>query len=561
MKIKMFPLLLFTLSNFYFQISYAQYTEIDLREKPTDAKNYVGIVVRDNTTSGHAFVILAKENPPKVISELHVQGFYPKKKDGGKEQFKGEGIVENDFASLKYVRDSDQVYFIVSDNDYNSAVAEIKEWIKYPPKFNIFTNNCINLTQNVAQAIGINLPSRLTHPLSLTPKSYLNLIKEELYSKNGIDYKNNSKIKIITNGTFIGNLNDGKPEGDGKLISAIDVYKGAFKDGKPNGNGELTMFISSDKIVGNFIDGRPQGKIKIVHGNVDAVSSVEIRNGKYVGQTTTIYKDGSKQITQTDDIGMPLSATFNGTDGAIENIKFNGKGQMESALYVNSDKSVEIVIDKFYSGQPDYTHGTVKGNGYRYVGDLKFFRYHGKGTLTSGNNKWEGDFVNGRLEGKNVHIEIDGTIFDGEIKYDENHSYQNGLLRFLSGDTYNGELRDFRFHGKGRLIHNGEKDCLFLGLLCNSNSFDITDTFTNGTSPALQKMGVGLPPNAAFPDTQAFKVPIDLPNKVKEDQNKTNPNNITPPDYRNLDPVPKTSKKMPHPQFFTDPVTGKKRLL
>src|SRR5437879_1124799 len=74
---------------------YAQYTDVDLRTTLEGNKNYVGIAIRDNTHSGHAFVILGRQNPQKQMSEISIQGFYPVHNGTPVD----DGQVKNDFKS------------------------------------------------------------------------------------------------------------------------------------------------------------------------------------------------------------------------------------------------------------------------------------------------------------------------------------------------------------------------------------------------------------------------------------------------------------------------------
>ena len=74
--INRFIIIAFFSFNFIFQVK-AQYIEIDLRSDLKGSKNYFGIAARTNTSTGHAYVILGRENDEKQMTEINAQSFYP----------------------------------------------------------------------------------------------------------------------------------------------------------------------------------------------------------------------------------------------------------------------------------------------------------------------------------------------------------------------------------------------------------------------------------------------------------------------------------------------------
>lgn len=64
---------------------------------------------------------------------------------------------------------------------------------------------------------------------------------------------------------YIGNLENGKPDGQGELLNAAgDKYTGNFSGGKPNRQGVL-LTAAGDKYTGNFKDGKPNGQGTMVY--------------------------------------------------------------------------------------------------------------------------------------------------------------------------------------------------------------------------------------------------------------------------------------------------------
>ncbi|TFZ67545.1 hypothetical protein E4631_06080 [Hymenobacter sp. UV11] len=517
--------------------TYAQFPVIDLRDDVNASKNWVGFAVRDNTTSGHAFVILGRENEKSAMTEIAIQGFYP---NGNIVSSPGE--VKSDFEGLKYVRSADQIYFIVNDNDYTTAHQLLVTWEYNPPKYNVFTNNCIDLVQKVTKSIGIDLPSRGL--LSIRPSGYLNKVKEQLNSNEGLSYyKTNSRIKKFPKGSYRGALNNGMPNGLGTLVSENSVYKGQFKNGKYDGEGKLSTGSDTysghfkdgipdgqgnlvnksrayvgyfkngafdgkgelenkengSKISGTFKNGKIDGKVTIARNKGNETTTFETKDGKQVTPTNTKYKDGSKKVTQINDKGEPISSKYDGSDGTKISMNFQD-GRPSSADYKFPDGS-EINLQKYYEAATDSAYGTAKGNNYTYVGDFKYLVFSGKGELNVSGTQMKGDFKKGRIDGAIEHVHRNEYTFDGKIWYDDKYSYQSGNMTLANGDTYQGELRNFLFHGKGTYVH--DEHC---GNWGNCNSYTLTDiSWVDGKTNFRPLI---TPASSAFLDNSWYKTSL-----------------------------------------------------
>lgn len=467
----------------------AQYLEVDLRSHLVGNKNYFGIAARTNSPTGHAWVILGRENDQNRMSEISVNGFYPK--HDGMPIDKGKIIDE--FTGQKYLSDvSQQIIFILNDEDFDKAVKTVQQWLDKPPPYTIIGNNCIDLTQKVAGSIGVTLPSRLSHPLSSTPGKYLELVRNQVYSKSGLVYKKTSNIVSYGSKIYVGPLKNGKANGMGREVTIKDIYVGEFKEGSRNGKGISTSF--RDK----------------------SITSTQYKGGVEICPCETKLLDGSKIVQINDSEGNPQSQTYTGKDGSTETLIYNGSNFPISGSYTTS-KGSKVEILKFYDN---------------------------------------------KLSSMNVRVFENGAVFEGDLNYRDGHSFQKGHITFQTGDTYDGELRDFKFHGRGRLVHKGERDCLFLGLGCNENSWDIVDDFVDGTSPYLQRMGIGSAPSKSFPDPNEWKVPPRNSGEPKEETTKSTP---AFPENSKLDPVP--SGRPPRPAGYNkdnsywDPILKRWRLL
>jgi hypothetical protein len=175
--------------------THAQKLVIDLRDNQTGIKYYVGLAVRNDTYTGHAFVITCKQEPnDSIMLDLMVYGYYPKEFHSISTPI---GIMKNDTKSIAHIPNKGDLYFIVNKGAYDSAKFVVNRWTAHPPIFTLIFN-CIDLLDEVAMAIGIDLPSRYLSfsPRALVPEHYMEFLKKKLYSKKGFIYKNEFRIRV-----------------------------------------------------------------------------------------------------------------------------------------------------------------------------------------------------------------------------------------------------------------------------------------------------------------------------------------------------------------------------
>ena len=172
----------------------AQKLEIDLRSDTTDKKYVVGLAVRNDTYTGHAFVILyQQENKTAEKQDFKVYGYYPKTIGTVPIPI---GIVKNDSNCLKHIPPNGDMYFIVDEAAYYEAKAVMERWTVNPPAFTLIIN-CIDMLDDVAMSIGVNLPSRYNTIKSLVPEHYMKYLYKKLSSPKGIVYNKKYRLKLL----------------------------------------------------------------------------------------------------------------------------------------------------------------------------------------------------------------------------------------------------------------------------------------------------------------------------------------------------------------------------
>ena len=95
-------------------------------------------------------------------------------------------------------------------------------------------------------------------------------------------------------------------------------------------------------------------------------------------------------------------------------------------------------------------------DGSRYQGEWKNGKRNGKGIeIYSNGNKYIGEFKDDRRHGHGTCIYSNGSIYDGEWK--KGNRCGQGIESDANGDFYTGEFKDDWRHGKGILIFSNGK--------------------------------------------------------------------------------------------------------
>ena len=173
----------------------AQKLEIDLRSDSSNKKYFVGLAIRNDSFTGHAFVILYQQDQRDTEKkDFKVYGYYPKRISNIPIPI---GVVKNDSNCLKHIPPNGDIYFIVDEAAYYEAKTVVERWTADPPVFTLLLN-CIDMLDEVAMSIGVNLPSRYNTIKSLVPEHYMKYLYKKLSAPKGIVYNKKYRLKIVS---------------------------------------------------------------------------------------------------------------------------------------------------------------------------------------------------------------------------------------------------------------------------------------------------------------------------------------------------------------------------
>ncbi len=164
----------------------------------------------------------------------------------------------------------------------------------------------------------------------------------------------------------------------------------------------------------------------------------KLKNGKYHGKGTLYRPDGSKLY-----------------EGDWVNGKKNGKFNV-----FNNDGSL-----RYEAEFDDDTATVVDEDGYKYVGQMKDGKRHGKGIeyRPDGTKLYEGNWVDGKRHGKGTSYCSDGSkIYDGDwvngLKHGKGAFYCSDGSMFIECDWINGipHGKGIEYHYDGSIVYKGE---------------------------------------------------------------------------------------------------------
>lgn len=278
------------------------------------------------------------------------------------------------------------------------------------------------------------------------------------------DIRDTSKLSLLPQGIYVGELQYGKPHGKGIMVFREEwsLYKGMWKNGLHHGIGTMILKRNKKRDIyeGEWKNGLKHGKGKLIHiGTIDPYDSCRPYESCYIYNGD--WKDGAK----------------------------HGVGKFIRYSHDTNKYIIQNPIDKVYEGEwkNDFYHG--KGqlfncSGDIYTGEFRYGQYHGVGKIIYYDNEkddwYEGDWKDHTECGKGKKKFRNGDLYEGEyynfdeveLKYAANHHgvfhnyWYEGKKTFANGDVYVGKFYNHLRWGKGEMSFKNDGS-IYIGTWSN----------------------------------------------------------------------------------------------
>ncbi len=131
-------------------------------------------------------------------------------------------------------------------------------------------------------------------------------------------------------------------------------------------------------------------------------------------------------------------------------VKESEKKQQKEKIVENKQIAQEVTSEKEKASD---IVTVVDRNGWKYVGQMKGRKYHGKGTLyyPGGSEFYEGDWVDGKRHGTGTSYYFGDDRYEGDWVHDKCHG--KGTRYYLNGDRYEGEWENNERNGWGTFFY------------------------------------------------------------------------------------------------------------
>jgi len=179
----------------------------------------------------------------------------------------------------------------------------------------------------------------------------------------------------------------------------------------------------------------------------DKNASLKLENIKYSNGDTydgTINKNNKKEGfgTYTTNNGYIIKSLWKDDQISDYGIFIDPEGNYIKGTIINGDiKEGELLIK----------------NKMKYIGEFLQKLPNNKGILYNFSDKfiYEGDFVEGEMDGQGIIKYMDGSWYEGQFKKDKYDG--KGKLVFKNGGIYEGEFNNNLINGKGKFIYSDGK--------------------------------------------------------------------------------------------------------
>ena len=399
---------------------------------------------RDNTITGHAFVVWGEEDPVKQQSSYEGFGYYPLDQTAVGNIKAAFGPVASELVNEATKNSagaiSDRLIVEVPIDRYKKSMS-VRDRYK-GSKYRTIERDCVTFVDDVAAALGLNRPARGLFNGTITPVGYVRALIASADASVHIDLPGGSSydgpvIDGFPNGhgrysapeaTYDGEFLHGAYEGTGTFLDRATgaTYNGSWHAGQQNGHGVL----SDNKTFtfdGNFVNGMEEGEGVLTDEPHLHTYKGNFSNGAAEGDGTLSDAKGSFRYRGNFDKGRP-----------------DGRG----SLQLSSGASFEGVLK---SGS--FLEGTWRSaDGTRYRGKFSNNRPDGKGEMSfTDGSSFSGNFSNGVAEGAGTLTLPDGSTITGT--WHNGVSQGQARLRDNNGHDHSGHFDhgDFRSDGGGTL--------------------------------------------------------------------------------------------------------------
>lgn len=251
-------------------------------------------------------------------------------------------------------------------------------------------------------------------------------LESSISIRKEINYKNGDKYEGET-------LNE-KKHGNGVFqYNGNNMYSGKFKHDMQEGFGDA-VYSDGSSFKGHFLCGKRHGLGKYDFNNRDTFYGFWA-DGNMNGVGIYSFADGARfegEVSNNIFCGFGHMNQANGDlyYGDFENGKPHGNG-----VYFYAEKN-----ERF---EGEFQDGKIWGYGTHYYSDDHYLKYI------------EGYFENGMKVDYAILTFKNNTIING--KYEKNKLI-DGTIFFINGDIYQGQIKNCKMEGKGKLIyHNSDQ--------------------------------------------------------------------------------------------------------
>jgi uncharacterized protein (TIGR02145 family) len=429
---------------------------IKVKGEGTPAKEHWGLICKNNSDSGYQDQFSLFINRTKIENHppYSVMGRIGDGNTALANTFSSKNVNDGNWHQIIFRLDKnlDRLDLLVdnvlvatdkfkSNLINNSDPINIGYWAGY---YNFF-NGCIDDIMIFNKALNENEISSLYHSKNESDQEYIQI--KENNPQNSLQEQ---RIKF-DEGLYVGQARDGKPNGKGKFtFNSGETYEGDFVDNAFNGIGKYIQ-PNGTTYVGEWKNGKQNGKGKVNYSN-GMVYEGDFENGNLNGEGKLVDSKGniSKGHWETGKLVSP---------------KQNIPSNINEPKNIQTNQNQKRILDDGSIYEGELVNGIMEGkgkylfkDGTLYVGDFKNNQLEGYGKFTYPSGKiYEGEVVRGKRQGAGLMFYKNGkTMFDGDWLDDK----LDGLGKYYDENgklICEGEWIDNKLDGKGKIFYeNGD---------------------------------------------------------------------------------------------------------